>query len=93
MVGPDDAPGVGEVVTVDPNRITRLGMYQATTSGRRLFSVHHGKRGPYIDWLGDWANPDPHTTHLVAAHRCGTPPADHWPAANAQPTDFDNPPF
>lgn len=92
-VGPDDeVGGYHEVVATDPHRLTQRGMYEAATSGRRLFTVHHGKYGPYLNWLGDYATPDPNAVHLVAAHDCNLDPPDHHPPPPPAGAD-DAPPF
>lgn len=85
----DEGPGA-ERVTVDTGRLTRLGMYQALTTGRPLYTLRRSKAGRELDWLGDMATPDPDVDHLLAAHHCGAPVDTQKPTATVAPTD---PPF
>lgn len=76
--GPDDdATGpLTQTVTLDRGRLTRLGMYQAATTGRAIYTLRHSKAGRELDWLGDLAKPDPDRDHLLAAHECTLPQLD-----------------
>lgn len=92
--GPDDTPSGPQTktVTLDRGRLTRLGMYQAATSGRQIYTLRHTKTGPSIDWLGEVAQPKPERDHLLVAHGCGLPNLDTFPAPAA--ADIDGiPPF
>lgn len=74
LTGPDDDGALSRPAEVDPDRLTRLGIYQAVTNGAALYVLRRSKVGRELDWLGDWANPDPDTEHVMAAHRCRRAP-------------------
>lgn len=90
--GPDDTPSgaMTAIVTLDRGRLTRLGMYQAATGGRRIYTLRREKAGQSIDWLGDVAQPQPERDHLLVAHSCELPDLDTAP--EPPPAAPDGPP-